>query len=421
MLDVPLSAPAQPRHSLSNPSPSSQASSKDPTFSLLLSLPRELRDRIYVFALSSAFPFWWPAPTSPQHHVALGLLTVSKQVYNEAASILYSTNKFLFTHPSDCNIFRVISSPFSNLITSVCFRIREKDLRLWTSYLGSGQLERSLKTDLPKLKSLWIFLRCGSVGPPGLIGQLGGPQIVGLPPALAAQVQAVQNALGQQVQALQQQVQALQQSMAIVTHGNATPNQPVQAQTGTAAAQTHQTPPLAQNQAQTHQHQAQTQTTQGNTGENRGTDNNIPPPPPPPPFISFAPAPHQHQHQHHHHHTHHDHLPPPPPHHHAPADAPGQANQPHHPPLYSHFFRWEREHGLENLCLSLQETRPPDSEVKIVCIMRLPRPEVQRLVRLYPEELNVDRTGDARTRFRRLFGVEVSIEVSGYDVPGLQG
>ena len=58
-----------------------------------------------------------------------------------------------------------------------------------------------------------------------------------------------------------------------------------------------------------------------------------------------------------------------------------------------------------------------DAEVKIICIMRLPKPEVIRLVRLYPEELAVDRSGDARTRFRRLHGVEVSLEISGYDVP----
>lgn len=60
---------------------------------------------------------------------------------------------------------------------------------------------------------------------------------------------------------------------------------------------------------------------------------------------------------------------------------------------------------------------PPD--VKIVCIMRLPKPEVGRLVRMYPEELNVDRNGDARTRFRRLHGAEVCVEISGFE--GAQG
>lgn len=65
----------------------------------------------------------------------------------------------------------------------------------------------------------------------------------------------------------------------------------------------------------------------------------------------------------------------------------------------------------------IRRRSPPD--VKIVCIMRLPKPEVSRLVRMYPEELNVDRNGDARTRFRRLHGAEVCVEISGYE--GAQG
>jgi hypothetical protein len=74
--------------------------------------------------------------------------------------------------------------------------------------------------------------------------------------------------------------------------------------------------------------------------------------------------------------------------------------------------------GIESLCLSLQETRRKDTEVKIVCIMRIPRREVERLCRLYPEELERDRHGDARTKFRKLHGAEVSLEISGYEVPG---
>jgi len=74
--------------------------------------------------------------------------------------------------------------------------------------------------------------------------------------------------------------------------------------------------------------------------------------------------------------------------------------------------------GLENLCLSLQETRPSDADVKIVCIVKLPKAEVQRLVRIYHDELSVDRNGDARTRFRRVHGLDVSLEVSGYDPQG---
>jgi hypothetical protein len=50
--------------------------------------------------------------------------------------------------------------------------------------------------------------------------------------------------------------------------------------------------------------------------------------------------------------------------------------------------------------------------------MRLPKPEVQRLVRLYPEELSLQWDGDARTRFRRLHGVDVSLEISGFEIGG---
>jgi hypothetical protein len=36
---------------------------------------------------------------------------------------------------------------------------------------------------------------------------------------------------------------------------------------------------------------------------------------------------------------------------------------------------------------------------------------------MYPEELERDRHGDARTRFRKLYGAEVSLEISGYEIP----
>jgi hypothetical protein len=397
--DGPPLTPAQPRPaSHSNPSSSAPASSKDPSFSLLLSLPRELRDRVYTFALISTFPFWWPAPAGPKHNVALGLLRTNRQVYDEAAPVLYTGNKFLFTHPSDCNIFRVISSPYSNLIQSVYFRVREKDLRLWTTYLGSKSPDRSLKSDLPKLKSLWIFLRCGSISAPGVLAQIGGQPIVGLPPALQAQVQQAQNALQQQMVALQQQMGAMQQAMDVQGGGSAA--QPTQ-----LAAQF--MPPVP-----------------GAFPVSEAANVQVPPPPPPPPVMPFplfaqngVANGNGNAHQH-------AHPPPPLPHAHG-----TQNNPPNPSPLaqhmvqhqqqtfYASFLRWEREMGIENLCLSLQETKPVDADVKIVCIMRLPRQEVGRLVRLYPEELAVDRSGDARTRFRALHGVEVSLEISGYDVP----
>ncbi|KAH8699344.1 hypothetical protein GQ44DRAFT_632934 [Phaeosphaeriaceae sp. PMI808] len=348
--------------STSNPSMAAQPLASDPSFSLLLSLPRELRERIYAFTLTSPYPFWWPNQVPLQHDIGVNLLRTSKQIYDESVSILYTANKFLFTHPSDCNIFRVVASPASENISCVYFRIREKDLRLWTTYLSSKSLERSLKFDLPNLKSLWIFIPCASMGTPAMLGQLGhggqgmqgGPGLAGLPPAVVVQVQAVHNALGQQVQALQQQVQNLANAMT--------------------------TP---------------------------GQNTHLPPPPPPPPLMTFAQFQHAHQH-------------PQPPQMQNPNTLPAQQHNPHPHTLHTSFFRFEREMGIESLCLSLQDTRHKDTEVKIVCIMRVPRREMERLCRLYPDELEIDPSGDARTKFRKLHGAEVSLEINGYEVPGSQ-
>lgn len=368
----------------------------DPTFSLLLSLPRELRDKVYSFALISQFPFWWPSQNTPKHNVALGLLSVSQQVHDEAAPILYSQNKFLFTNPSDCTMFRVVASPYSDYITSVYFRIREKDVKLWATYLGSKDPSRSMKHDLPKLKSLWIFLRCGMMGTPGVINGMAGGG--GLPALLAAQAQAIHQALGTQ---LQQQVHINLQTLQHALH---------QAHTG-AHAQLNANPPangqapmpfvqFAQNGLQA-QNQNQNQNQVPAVPHPHGLQNN--PPANPSPLATLA--------------AQQSHAPQNPPH------------QPHHPPhghghghghhqhgFFAGFMRWEREMGLENLCLSLQETRPVEADVKIVCIVKLPRPELQRLVRVYADELSLDKNGDARTRFRRVHGVDVSLEVSGYEL-----
>jgi hypothetical protein len=159
------------------------------------------------------------------------------------------------------------------------------------------------------------------------------------------------------------------------------------------------------------------------------------------------------------------------PHHHPQPPASATQSQPHN--ILTTFLRFERELGIESLCLSLRETlqdhdhqsssqsaeargghrewrhedryighreereqererdrkiklgSPPEKkrrevpDVKIVCIMRVPKPEVSRLVRMYPEELSIDRNGDARTRFRRLHGADICVEISGFE--GVQG
>ncbi|KAH9870080.1 hypothetical protein J1614_007002 [Plenodomus biglobosus] len=451
MMDMPPQSPSRPARlrnsSQSQPSTMPTASSTtvhpavhDLSFSLLLSLPRELRDRIYTAALTAPYLFSWPGkpPAKVSHHVNVNLLRANRQVYNEAVAILYSQNKLLFTHPSDLNIFRVIASPASQNITSVYFRIREKDLRLWTSYLSSKNPERSLKADLPNLKNLWLFMRCGSMGAPAMLGQLGnggGAQGGGQhvqQPHHGLQLQALQNTL---VQNQHQQAHMQQQ-----THG-----MPFAAQA----------PPVVAAAPQT-------------------THNNHTPPPPPPapvPFIQFTQGvlsygghanPNGHTNQQHNNnnnnttHLFAQHNPSAPSHPTAatiPPPTPVLPGQPinTHPlytsflrptthPLYTSFLRFEREMGIEWLCLSLQDTLTCTSasatndattsststsadpntkpEVKIVCIMRIPRPEVDRLASLYPDELSVDRHGDARTRFWKVRGVELSLEFSGFDVPG---
>ncbi|KAL7777590.1 hypothetical protein CFE70_004257 [Pyrenophora teres f. teres 0-1] len=360
------------------------AAQPDPSFSLLLSLPRELRDRVYQFALVSRAPFWWPGKspelaTIDHRNVNVGLLRANKQVYSETMDIIYSQNKFLFTHPSDLNIFRVVTPPASVNITSVLFRIREKDLRIWTAYLGSRKEDRSLRHDLPKLRSVWVFLRCGTVSlPPGLQPVPVGAAGVGTTAmaATAGHVQATHHNLGHHMQALHHSItQVLGQ--------------------GGGQAQPH------------------------------NNMNHIPPPPPPPPqapaipFLQFAQGA----------------L--------GGLGAPPTVD-PHH--LYNSFLRFEREIGVESLCLNLRDVLYPGvpdpssnygrgkvsstsskstsgssnnnklpTEIKIMAMFRIPRRELERLIATYPDELKVEKsTMDARTKFRKMHGVDVSLELTGY-------
>ncbi|KAI9705665.1 MAG: hypothetical protein M1820_005075 [Bogoriella megaspora] len=127
--------------------------------SIWFRLPRELRDRIYCYALTSSQPFVWPSEHS-SHGLAPALLATSKRILDETAPIVYGENKFMFNHPSDANMFvHIMSQQHACRITNICLRIRDKDLRLWTAYLGSTSSIRSLKADMPSLKMLWIFFR----------------------------------------------------------------------------------------------------------------------------------------------------------------------------------------------------------------------------------------------------------------------
>jgi hypothetical protein len=125
----------------------------------LFRLPRELRDRVYMEALSSDDAITWPSATF-HHNLAPALLRTCRAIYNESGAILYDSNTFVFSHPSDLNMFvNLMDQRHRHLIPSLFLRIRDRDVRLWTSYLGSTSPHRSLIADVPQLKAMWIWYR----------------------------------------------------------------------------------------------------------------------------------------------------------------------------------------------------------------------------------------------------------------------
>lgn len=130
--------------------------------SLLFKLPREIRDRLYGFCLTTegGVPMEWPTQWK-MYGLQPQLLRTCRTIYEEAAPLLYTLNDMTFHHPSDANMFvRAISSPdFARDITSLCLHIKAQDTRLWMPYLTSRDPSRSLKADFPSLRQLSIRFR----------------------------------------------------------------------------------------------------------------------------------------------------------------------------------------------------------------------------------------------------------------------
>ncbi|KAK4989878.1 hypothetical protein LTR50_002925 [Elasticomyces elasticus] len=131
--------------------------------SSLFALPRELRDRIYAYALNSTSSsdkeITWPVEKL-NAGVAVALLRTCNAVAIEATPILYTQTWFAFAHPSDANMFRrAIASPASILTEVMILRLKGTDMRLWTAYLGSTNSTRSLVYDFPHLKRLEIRIK----------------------------------------------------------------------------------------------------------------------------------------------------------------------------------------------------------------------------------------------------------------------
>lgn len=127
--------------------------------SRLFSLPREIRDRIYLFCLTARAGecVEWPnTPDARPLHMAPQLLRTCKLIYAEATSVLYTSNRLSFAHPSDANMFvRAIASPIGT-ITFLNLHFKAQDNRLWMPYLTSTDRTRSLKADFPSLKELVV-------------------------------------------------------------------------------------------------------------------------------------------------------------------------------------------------------------------------------------------------------------------------
>ncbi|KAF2770892.1 hypothetical protein EJ03DRAFT_349921 [Teratosphaeria nubilosa] len=133
--------------------------------SLLFTLPREIRDRIYAFALTSQeLPVEWPPlpGMAPRHGIQAQLLRTCRIMHREAAPLLYSSNLLMFHHPSDANMFaRALADPVlaRKYVQHVSLQIKAGDTRLWMPFLTSTREERGLKADFPGLRQLEVRYR----------------------------------------------------------------------------------------------------------------------------------------------------------------------------------------------------------------------------------------------------------------------
>ncbi|CAK1361939.1 hypothetical protein CB0940_02742 [Cercospora beticola] len=132
--------------------------------SLLFSLPREIRDRIYALCVQSrdGLPVEWPRSEAHRRHnpydIQTALLRTCRAVHSEAAPLLYSLNNLTFHHPSDANVFvrAICDLHFGIRITSLSLHVKAADIRMWMSYLNTTDPTRSLRFDFPNLRNLGL-------------------------------------------------------------------------------------------------------------------------------------------------------------------------------------------------------------------------------------------------------------------------
>jgi hypothetical protein len=126
----------------------------------LFRLPAELREKIYYYTLATETPIAWPSGEKASNNLGLGLLRTCKPIFHEAAPALYEYNVLKFKHPSDANMFLFNHHvQLAQHVRTLLLHISDRDISLWTGYLGSSSSHRSLLHDFPLLEELYIVLR----------------------------------------------------------------------------------------------------------------------------------------------------------------------------------------------------------------------------------------------------------------------
>ena len=132
--------------------------------SLLFSLPREIRDRIYGLCLHSrdSLPIEWPRlDRHNPYNIQPQLLRLCKIIHEESAPLLYTLNNLTFHHPSDSNVFvrALCDTTYGKRITGLSLHVKATDIRMWMAYLTSTDPNRSLRNDFPALRELGLRYR----------------------------------------------------------------------------------------------------------------------------------------------------------------------------------------------------------------------------------------------------------------------
>lgn len=125
----------------------------------LFRLPLELREQIYLHLLHSNLGFNFPCD-HPSPTCTTALLRTCHAIHDEATPLLYTTNKIIFSHPSDANMFRrALASDLSVYLSIIVLRVKNTDTKLWTHYFNSHTPERSLVRDYPHIRTLFVRFR----------------------------------------------------------------------------------------------------------------------------------------------------------------------------------------------------------------------------------------------------------------------